>query len=80
MSSSGSFSTWSSYHIVDGPVGGLGFAEAIVRAVVRGQGEVLAGAGKQQLGVVEDDRIIFPVLMAHPATALHLQTHRAKQQ
>lgn len=62
------------YHVVDGPGGRLSLAEAAVGEVPGGEGDVLAGAGKQQPRAVDDDQVIVPVLVALPAAALHLQT------
>lgn len=64
------------YHVVYGPVGRLSLAESAVGEVPGGERDVLAGAGEQQLGAVDDDHVTVPVQTAGPATALHLQTDR----
>lgn len=66
------------YRLVDGPVGRLGLAEAAVGGVGGeggGEGGVLAGAGEEEQGAVDDDGVPAPVLTARPAAALHLHTH-----
>lgn len=68
------------YCVIDGPVRRLGLTEAAVGDVSGGDGDVLTGAGEQQHGAVHDDHVPVPVLMATPATALHLQDAVAKTQ
>ena len=62
------------YHVVNGPVGRLSLAEAAVGEVSDRERDVLAGAGKQQLGAVDDHHVTVPVQTAGPPTALHLHT------
>lgn len=62
----------SAARVVDGPVGRLSLTEAAVGEVSGGERDVLAGAGKQQLGAVDDDHVTAPVQMAGPATARHI--------
>ncbi len=64
------------YHIVYGPVGRLSLTESAVGEVSGSQWDVLAGAGKQQLGAVDDDHVPVPVETTSPATALHLQVDK----
>lgn len=70
--------TGSTYHIVYGPVGRLSLTEAAVREVSAGERDVLARAGEQQLGAVDNDHVPGPVLTTGPATALHLQTAKTQ--
>lgn len=58
--------------IVNGPVWRLSLTEAGVGEVARGERDVLAGAGKQQLGTVGDDHVTSPVRVAAPAAARHI--------
>ncbi len=64
------------YHIVYGPVRRLSLTESAVGEVSGSQWDVLAGAGKQQLGAVDDDHVPVPVETTGPATALHLQVDK----
>lgn len=66
------------YRVIHGPVRRLGLTEAAVGDVSGGDGHVLTGAGEQQHGAVHDDHVPVPVLMATPATTLHLQDAVAK--
>lgn len=58
--------------VVNGPVGRLSLTESAVGEVSVGERDVLAGAGKQQLGAVADHHVAVPVLTAGPATAIHI--------
>lgn len=62
----------STTRVVYGPVGRLSLTEAAVGKVPGGGRDVLAGAGKQQLGAVGDHLVLAPVQTAAPATALHI--------
>lgn len=59
-------------HVVNGPVGRLSLTESAVGEVSCGHGDVLTGAGKQQLRAVDDHHVTAPVPTAAPATALHI--------
>lgn len=61
------------HHVVHRPLGRLGLTEATVGGVPRCQGDVMAGAGEEQLRAVNDSWVTAPVRLTSPPTTLHLQ-------